>query len=293
MLDVLIEEYLVELQMKGCVKKTIRRSRNHLNRFKDFLNRSNLYYLTITARNIKSFRNELIGRDLKPKTVNGMLSAVKCFYDFLVAEQYVNAHPIVLKRLRIKEGQRLPAFMTDEELEILYNWITGIPRHISLGIRMMLATGLRVGELTAMTPKDLIMLNNGGYVVRVRHGKGDKERYVPVMDAEVLQDLIDFIGSKKDDQPVFRVTAAAFIHWARKCRLDTGMHFHCHRCRHTVGTRLLQKGVSIDKVQDVLGHENISTTRHYARTAPEAILELAAKVDKLRESKAVYRYLLK
>ena len=293
MLDVLIEEYLVELQMKGCVKKTISRSSNHLNRFKDFLNRSNLDYVTITARNIKSFRNELIRYDLKPKTVNGMLSSVKCFYDFLVAEQYVNAHPIVLKRLRIKEGQRLPAFMTDEELEILYNWITGIPRHISLGIRMMLATGLRVGELTAMTAKDLIMMNNGGYVVRVRHGKGDKERYVPVMDAEVLQDLIDFIGSKKDDQPVFRVTAAAFINWARKCRLDTGMHFHCHRCRHTVGTRLLQRGVTIDKVQDVLGHENISTTRHYARTAPEAILELAAKVDKLRESRAVYRYLLK
>ena len=60
-----------------------------------------------------------------------------------------------------------------------------------------------------------------------------------------------------------------------KCRLDTGMHFHCHRCRHTVGTRLLQRGISIDKVQDVLGHENISTTRHYARTAPEAVLEIA------------------
>jgi len=70
------------------------------------------------------------------------------------------------------------------------------------------------------------------------------------------------------------------------------MHFHCHRCRHTVGTRLLQRGVSIDKVQEVLGHENISTTRHYARTAPEAILELAAKVDKLREPRAVYRYWL-
>ena len=288
MLDVLIEEYLVELQMKGCVKKTIRRSSNHLNRFKDFLIRSNLDYLTITAKNIKSFRNELIGCDLKPKTVNGMLSAVKCFYDYLVAEQYVNAHPIVLKRLRIKEGQRLPAFMTDEELEILYNWMASIPGHISLGIRTMLVTGLRVGELTAMTPKDLIIMNNGGYVIRVRHGKGDKERYVPVMDPEVLQDLISFIGGKKDDRPVFRVTAGTFIGWARKCRLDTGMHFHCHRCRHTVGTRLLQRGVTIDKVQDVLGHENISTTRHYARTAPEAVLELAAKVDKIRETRAVY-----
>ena len=290
MLDVLIKEYLVELQMKGCVKITVEQNSRYLNRFKDYLDRCGLDYLTITAKNIKSFRNEWIEYGLKPKSINGMLSAVKCFYDFLVAEQNIAAHPIVLKRLRIKEGQRLPAFMTDEELEILYNWITGIPRHISLGIRMMLATGLRVGELTAMTPKDLIMLNNGGYVVRVRHGKGDKERYVPVMDAEVLQDLINFIGSRKDDQSVFKVNVGAFVKWARKCQLDTGMYFHCHRCRHTVGTKLLQRGVSIDKVQEVLGHENISTTRHYARTAPEAVLELAAKVDKIREVRAVYRY---
>jgi len=186
MLDVLIEEYLVELQMKGCVKNTVDHNRNHLNRFKDFLERYSLDYLTITSKNIKSFRNEWIEYGLMPKTINGMLSTVKCFYDFLVAEQNVAANPIVLRRLRIKEGQRLPAFMVDEELEILYKWMIGIPVHISLGIRTMLVTGLRVGELVAMTPKDLITLNNGGYVIRVRHGKGDKERYVPVMDAEVL-----------------------------------------------------------------------------------------------------------
>jgi site-specific recombinase XerD len=292
MLDVLIEEYLVELQMKGCVKNTVKQNSNHLNRFKDFLVRSNLDYLTITAKNIKSFRNELIGCDLKPKTVNGMLSVVKCFYDFLVAEQNISAHPIILKRLRIKDEQRLPAFMTDEELGILYNWMTGIPGHISLGIRTMLATGLRIGELTALTPKDFIPLNNGGYVFRVRHGKGNKERYVPILDVEVLKDLLRFIGDRNDDLTVFGSAKQTFINWAGKCRLDTGMHFHCHRCRHTVGTRLLQRGVSIDKVQEVLGHENISTTRHYARTAPEAILELAAKVDKLREPRAVYRYWL-
>lgn len=60
-----------------------------------------------------------------------------------------------------------------------------------------------------------------------------------------------------------------------------GVHFYPHRCRHTVGTQLPQKGVAIDKVQEVLGHENISTTRRYAKTAPEAILELATKADQV------------
>lgn len=63
-------------------------------------------------------------------------------------------------------------------------------------------------------------------------------------------------------------------------------------CRHTVGTQLLQKGITIDKVQELLGHENISTTRRYARTSKEAILELAAKPDQVKETNAIYKCLV-
>ncbi|WP_341478844.1 site-specific integrase [Sporotomaculum syntrophicum] len=75
--------------------------------------------------------------------------------------------------------------------------------------------------------------------------------------------------------------------------MATGVNFHSHRCRHTTGTQLLQKGVSIDKVQDVLGHADISTTRRYAKTAPEAIYELAAQVDEVKEQRALYRFWLR
>ncbi|SFH07473.1 Phage integrase family protein [Desulfotomaculum arcticum] len=68
-----------------------------------------------------------------------------------------------------------------------------------------------------------------------------------------------------------------------KCKKQTGLQFYSHRCRHTVGTQLLQKGISIDKVQEVLGHENISITRRYAKTAPEVIMELAAKASRVEE----------
>ncbi|WP_449240389.1 tyrosine-type recombinase/integrase [Desulfoscipio gibsoniae] len=105
--------------------------------------------------------------------------------------------------------------------------------------------------------------------------------------------LIDFVGDRRDDKPLFGITSHAFKWWARKCRLKTGVDFHSHRCRHTTGTQLLQKGISIDKVQDVLGHADISTTRRYAKTAPEAIYELAAKVDEIKERRVLYRFWLR
>jgi site-specific recombinase XerD len=57
------------------------------------------------------------------------------------------------------------------------------------------------------------------------------------------------------------------------------VHFHSHRLRHTLATRLLAKGIPIDVVQKVLGHESISTTRRYAETLPEKVKELAATVE--------------
>jgi len=75
--------------------------------------------------------------------------------------------------------------------------------------------------------------------------------------------------------------------------------FYDPQRHHRAGQRRLhlsgaprQRGISIDKVQDVLGHADITTTRRYARTAPEAIYELAAKVDELKERRAPSRFWL-
>jgi len=91
------------------------------------------------------------------------------FYDFLVEEGEVQGNPIITRRLRVKEGQSLPDFMSVEELEIF--------------------TGLA--------------LENGGYVLRVWHGKGNKERFAPVMDADVARELVSLKGDCRDELPLF------------------------------------------------------------------------------------------
>jgi len=183
--------------------------------------------------------------------------------------------------------------MTAKELAVFKDWLPTIPKLVSIGFLTMLATGMRLGEVTAVTCRDLMQIPNGGYVIRVRHGKGDIERYVPVMDADVARSLVLLKQYRLPDDLLIVVTAGQYNYWSAKCKKETGLAFHPHRCRHTVGTQLLQKGIAIDKVQDVLGHQSISSTRHYAKTAQEAILELAAKADKLKETRVLYRFWLK
>lgn len=293
MLRKLVRTYLIELKMKGSSEHTLKNYGYHLDKFIAFVEEGGLDYSKLTASQVKLFRNRMVEQGLKPRTVNAVISALKSFYDFLVEEGEVKGNPIVTRRLRVKEGQPLPDFMTDGELRVFYDWLATVPEHVALGFRTMLATGMRVSEVAAVTPQDIIQLDNGGYVIHVWRGKGNKERYVPIMDAGVVSDLVSFLGDRQDDAPVFGLSVHAFKWWARKCRLETGLNFHSHRCRHTVGTQLLRKGISIDKVQEVLGHADISTTRRYAQTAPEAIYELAARVDKLKEVKAIYRFLLR
>jgi site-specific recombinase XerD len=263
-----------------------------LNKFANFIEQNNLDFLKLTAKQAKKFRNQVIEQGLKPRTVNRIFTAIKGFYDFLVEEEVIKVNPIVSRRLRVKEGKSLPGFMTVDELQKLMDWLITIPEPVALGFRVMLATGLRVGEVSSFSPKDVIEIETGGYLLRVRHGKGNKERYVPVMDAGVAWDLAVLKGERRDDAPLLGVAYHNFGIWARKCQQETGMKFYSRRSRHTVGTQLLQKGIPLDQIQEILGHAKISTTRIYARTMPQAVWELAASIDEIKEDRAVYRYLL-
>jgi len=117
----------------------------------------------------------------------------------------------------------------------------------------MLACGLRVTEAANLKPEDVV-LQQGRVFLMVRHGKGNKERMVPVTDADVARELIAFAQTKQPGDNLFGVQAGTFKWHAREIRKAT-------------------------VVQEVLGHENINTTRRYAKTAPERLCQLAPKVE--------------
>ncbi|SFH07503.1 integrase/recombinase XerC [Desulfotomaculum arcticum] len=288
-----INKYITDLKMQGSSMQTIKSYIYYLKKFASFMESNNMDFLTFTPSQARLYRNYIIETGLQPRTTNKAISTLKGFYNFLIEEGKIIGNPIITRRLRVKEGQALPRFMTARELEVFTDWLTTIPDQVAMGFRTMLATGMRLSEVIDMKCSDLIRLENSAYIIRVRHGKGNKERYVPVMDADVARRLAELKKERPTEAPLIKVSSNQYGIWSQKCKNQTGIDFYPHRCRHTVGTQLLQKGVDLDKVQEVLGHEYISTTRRYAKTAQEAILELAAKADMVKESVALYRFWLR
>jgi integrase/recombinase XerC/integrase/recombinase XerD len=191
-------------------------------------------------------------------------------------EGLVKGNPFVSKKLRVKEPDKKPAFLTEEELKRVNEAMERLPKHVRLAFETMLWTGLRVSEVAGLTGEDVIV-EDGKVFLRVRSGKGQKERLVPVMDRDLAWELLR-LSKEKGKDPLFGVKVGTLKDYAYKLKRASGVDFHCHRLRHTLATKLLSKGVSIDIVQKVLGHASINTTRRYAETLPEKVKELAVAI---------------
>lgn len=271
-----IRAFLKDLELSGKSKKTLEAYYFHLEKFLSFCEERVLDYRLVNGKESKAFRNWLAEMGLRPASVNAILSACKSFYDFLLDEGLVKGNPFVSRKLRVKEPDKKPAFLTEEELRKVYEAMERLPKHVRLAFETMLWTGLRVSEVASLTGEDVIE-EEGRVFLRVRSGKGQKERLVPVMDKEVAWELLRQV-KEKGKEFLFGVKAGTLKDYAYKIKRASGVDFHSHRLRHTLATRLLAKGISIDVVQKVLGHASINTTRRYAETLPERVKELAVEV---------------
>ena len=277
MLEDMVRAFLKDLKISGKSKKTIEAYSFHLDKFRAFCEERGIDYRAVNGRESKAFRNWLAEKNLSPASINAILAACKSFYDFLLDEEVIKGNPFTNPKLRVKEPDRKPDFLTEEELEKVEEAMKKLPSHIRLAFETMLWTGLRVSEAAGLTGGDVIKENSKVFL-RVKEGKGNKERIVPVLSKELARQLLE-LSNVKGKASLFGVNSGTLKDYAHKIKKASGVHFHSHRLRHTLATRLLAKGIPIDVVQRVLGHESISTTRRYAETLPEKVKELAATVE--------------
>lgn len=276
-LEDLIKAFLTELKFSGASPLTIEAYSFHLEKLKNFLDQRRIPFYLLNGKASKEFRNYLSSLGLKAKSINAILSACKSFYDWLLDEEKVKGNPFASKKLRVAEEKKQPDFLSDKELSKVLKAFKKLPKHIGLSFRLMLSSGLRVSEVANLTKEDLI-IEKGRLFLKVRQGKGKKERLVPVVDAKVAKELLALAKNRKEGS-LFKVKAKTLKNYAILIKKETGVSFHSHRLRHTFATKLLSQGVGIDVVQKVLGHASIETTRRYAETLPEKVLNLAVKVE--------------
>jgi site-specific recombinase XerD len=230
-------------------------------------------FAALSRRDVEAYVEARLSAGLAASTLNRQLRDLWAFLRF-VEGQGQPVSPGIFRIARLKEGQSLPRFLTDEEYHrlealILTNTAAGTrDDHLDRACFYLLAHGgLRLSELRDLRLGDLDLARQR---VAVREGKGKRDRMVPLSATTVttLQDYLAVRGPAQTDHLlIFRQRAIRpSLVQARLCRYGQAVDVKVspHRLRHTLATRLVNAGMDIVSIQRLLGHEKLETTMIYA-----------------------------
>ncbi len=278
-----LEEFLNYLtNEKGYSENTIVSYRDDIIQFTDFIKSEKIARDLLSIRNSKTCQNYIsyMSRhmNLKPTSIHRHLSSLSTFYDFLVKEELVKEN--FFKDLDTpKTPKRLPKIVREEEIKMLFEVCDlenklGFRNYCILGC--LYGCGLRVSELCNMQIKDIDFNER---IIRI-HGKGNKDRDV-IMYEDLAEDLkhylstfrVELLYNSKDvnNRTVFlnkngtNLSRIGVRKILDKLVSDCGETFHIspHMLRHSFASALLNNGADIRSVQELLGHESLSTTQIY------------------------------
>jgi integrase/recombinase XerD len=250
----------------------------------------------ISTTTLKSYLDEMVSqRKLATSTVRRRIACLRAFFRFLSDLGEATSNPFEGWSLKLPRRKQLPRSLSRKEAYCLLSSLNFNSREhhsealasFGLVIRLMISTGLRVGEVCKLSTDDFAP---DGTTIRIR-GKGSKERIVYITDAELargLQQLILFRGAhgptalflNRHGSPVkpqsIRLTLRTLARSAGISRRITP-----HMLRHTAATLLIETGVDIRFVQRLLGHSSIATTEIYTHVSDEALRTTLARANVL------------
>ena len=209
-------------------------------------------------------------------SIDNIRRNLSSFFNWLEDENYILKSPV--RRIhKIKTTTAVKEAYSDDEVERLRDFCTEI-RDLAL-VDMLASTGMRIGELVQLNIED-IDFNERECVVL---GKGDKERIV-YFDGRTKLHLQEYLETRKDGnealfvglrKPHKRVTINGVELRIRQLGQAVGIRkCHPHKFRRTMATVAIDKGMPIEQVQKLLGHEKIDTTLHYAMVKPVSYTHL-------------------
>ena len=268
---------------KGLSKNTIDGYKNDLEDLYIFITKKNKSQTLqrIDKTTILEYYRQLEKKEFSKSTLQRKYSSINQFFKFLVKKKYINENPM-LSMHRQKKEIKLPKFLTEQEinsmLSVNSNFKNTTQMRNQLILEMLYSTGMRVSELCSLQLSSLNINknNNDNYFFLTIKGKGKKERIVPIRK-NVLQLLEDYIKiTKKNKQKyLFQsngknnfITRRTILNIIKQTATLAGLDFtkiSPHTIRHSFATHLLQKGLDIREIQELLGHSSIDTTSIYAK----------------------------
>jgi len=254
-----------------------------LRQFKEFLEENKIS--TIDHIVIRAFLGYLYRRKIKKVTISRKVATLRAFFKYLQRVGKVKNNPAEMVQAPQSE-KYLPAFLPVDEMFSLLN-VKFKPDVLGLRdraiIELLYSSGIRVSELTGLNVDDI---NFTQCLMKVK-GKGKKERIVPVGNPALIAvknylERRDGLTTKRDDPPLFisrigtRLTSRSVGRIVDKYVQLSGINRKIgpHTLRHTFATHLMDAGADMRIIQELLGHESLSTTQKYTSVSVNRLMEV-------------------
>ena len=256
--------FLSAKRVEGCSEKSLKYYKTTIEKL--------ILSVSVEIRHIKTddirgyLANYYNEKGTSKVTIDNMRRIFSSFFNWLEDEDYILKSPV--RRIhKVKTSQNVKDTYTDEMLELMRDNCKEI-RDLAL-IDLLASTGMRIGELVRLNKEDIDFDERECIVL----GKGDKERRV-YFDARAKLHLREYINSRDDDddalfvalkRPNERLKIGGIESRLKKLGVRLGIaKVYPHKFRRTMATLAIDKGMPVEQVQKLLGHQKIDTTMQYA-----------------------------
>ncbi|WP_031579440.1 site-specific tyrosine recombinase/integron integrase [Ruminobacter sp. RM87] len=260
----LIEKFISAKRIEGCSEKTLKYYRVTIDTLVSNVGKNVKYIITEDLRKyLTVYQNT---HQSSRVTIDNIRRILSSFFSWLEDEDYIIKSPV--RRIhKVKTIKNLKDTFSDEDLEKMRDGSNEL-RDLAM-IDLLASTGMRVGEMVLLNKDDINFSERECVVL----GKGAKERIV-YFDAKAKLHLQRYLNSRTDDNqalfvtlraPYERITIGGVEHRFREIGNRLNIYkVHPHKFRRTLATVAIDKGMPIEQLQQLLGHQRIDTTLHYA-----------------------------
>lgn len=276
-------QFLASLRQRNASVHTLKAYRGDLEAFSTYIGQRDLKAVDHVA--IRGFLSHLYDKGLGKTSVARSLAALRSLYRWMAQEGMVQQNPAALVSTP-KLPKKLPRVPTIEEMNTVLDCkmpeAASFPERDHLLFELLYGCGIRNSELVGINLDD-IRLSNEAILIR---GKGKKERYVPFGDS-VKSALAAYLPVRQKllrknlpallvNQRGGRLTTRSVGRIIKKVAVAKGLSpdVHPHTLRHAFGTHMLEEGADLRAIQEMLGHERLSTTQRYTQLSMKHVMQV-------------------
>lgn len=260
----LIEKFISAKRVEGCSEKSLKYYRATIEALVSDVGKN---VRSVLTEDLRTYLTEYQNKHQSSRvTIDNIRRILSSFFSWLEDEDYIVKSPV--RRIhKVKTTKNVKDTFSDEDLEKMRDGCDEL-RDLAM-IDLLSSTGMRVGEMVLLNRADINFSERECVVL----GKGAKERIV-YFDAKAKLHLQQYLDSRTDDNPALfvslrapyeRIKIGGIEHRFREMgeRLNIPK-VHPHKFRRTLATIAIDKGMPIEQLQQLLGHQRIDTTLHYA-----------------------------